>query len=327
MRRGLLEMVTARVMRTRILDVVAAPATLLLAPLAAKLSRTRANAPICRLILEKFGVSVVQHHYVEPIVFPEDIRHDLNQPRTISGLDLNEAGQLALLEQFRYREELIAIPKQSSDPNEFAYHNITFGPGDAEFLYNMIRHFKPRQIVEIGCGRSTLMAEIAIKKNRQEDSGYRCNHLCIEPYPSPILKGRDLRIVETKVEDCDGSFFESLDENDILFIDSSHVIRPQGDVTHEILNLIGRVRPGVVVHVHDIFTPRDYPAQWVLVDRLMFNEQYLLEAFLCFNNQFEIIGALNWLFHNHLDKMADACPILLQEPQSYPGSFWFRRKC
>jgi hypothetical protein len=319
-------MLTARVMRTRILDVIAAPATLIFAPLAAKLSKTRANAPICRAILDKFGVSIVQHHYVEPIVFPDDIRHDLNLPRAINGLDLNEVGQLSLLRQFRYRDELIAIPTERSAKIEFAYRNVTFGPGDAEFFYNMIRHFRPRRIVEVGCGMSTLMARLAIKKNIDEADGYDCDHICVEPYPHPDILGLGLNIVQKKVEDCDTSLFKSLEENDILFIDSSHVIRPQGDVTHQILNLLGLVRPGVIVHVHDVFTPRDYPAQWVLVDRLMFNEQYLLEAFLCFNTSFEVICAANWLFHNHLDKLADACPILVQETGSNPGSFWFRRK-
>ncbi|HEV2170107.1 MAG TPA: hypothetical protein VGR40_04120, partial [Candidatus Binatus sp.] len=117
----------------------------------------------------------------------------------------------------------------------------------------------------------------------------------------------------------------SLQAGDIFFIDSSHVIRPQGDVVHEIQYLLPLMRPGVLIHVHDVFTPRDYPAMWVLGERWMRNEQYLLEAFLSFNPSFEVIGALNWLSHRHRDKMRDACPIMAQEPDREPASFWFRR--
>jgi hypothetical protein len=85
------------------------------------------------------------------------------------------------------------------------------------------------------------------------------------------------------------------------------------------------LRPGVIIHVHDVFTPRDYPARWVLLERWMRNEQYLLEAFLSFNPNFEVIGAFNWLVHHHWERLGEACPILAQEPDHEPGSFWFRR--
>jgi hypothetical protein len=112
---------------------------------------------------------------------------------------------------------------------------------------------------------------------------------------------------------------ESLEANDILFIDSSHVIRQQGDVEHEYLRLLGLLRPGVIIHAHDIFTPRDYPAAWVLEDRGLWNEQYLLEAFLSFNDSFEVLAALNYLSHEHRDALCNACPILVKEPGREPG--------
>ena len=85
------------------------------------------------------------------------------------------------------------------------------------------------------------------------------------------------------------------------------------------------LKPGVYVHVHDIFTPRDYPEQWVCVERKLWNEQYLLEAFLSHNREFEVVAALNWLHHHHPDKLGEACPILSLQPEREPGSFWFRR--
>ena len=133
-----------------------------------------------------------------------------------------------------------------------------------------------------------------------------------------------MTVHRTKIEELDPSIAESLVANDILFIDSSHVLRPQGDVVYEYLNMLGRLQKGVLIHVHDIFTPRDYPDAWVLDDRRLRNEQYLLEAFLCFNPAFKIIGALNWLWHSHSDRLDRACPLLLMNGGE-PGSFWFTR--
>lgn len=313
-------------MRARIMDLLGVPAFLLFAPFAARVARARGHAPLSRSILDRHGFALVPHHYYDPVVFPSDIRGDLGLPRRISGLDLNEQGQLDLIRQFKYRDELLAIPMTSAAPTEYAYANGSFGSGNSELLYDMIRHFKPRRIVEIGSGYSTLMASLAIKKNLEEGGGAKCELTCVEPFEHPVLERLGLKVIRQKVEHCPAHLFTALDANDILFINSSHVIRPQGDVTHEYLHILGLLRPGVIVHVHDIFTPRDYPKEWVLDTRWLWNEQYLLEAFLCFNTAFEVICAANWLARNHMDKLGDACPVLCQEPTREPGSFWFRRK-
>ena len=103
------------------------------------------------------------------------------------------------------------------------------------------------------------------------------------------------------------------------------MIRPQGDVLFEYLELLGSLRNGVLIHAHDIFTPRDYLNKTVLEESKLWNEQYLLEAFLSFNTQFSVIGSLNYLWHNHRPSLIRACPILEREPYREPGSFWFAR--
>lgn len=115
-------------------------------------------------------------------------------------------------------------------------------------------------------------------------------------------------------------FFQQLRANDILFIDSSHIIRPQGDVLFEYFEILPALNSGVIVHIHDIFTPKDYPAEWIN-KHMFWNEQYLVEAFLSFNTSFRVIGALNYLAHNFPKEFAAKCPIFSQEPNE-PKAFW-----
>jgi len=305
------------------LDIAMLPFVLAFAPLAHMLGRLRHKAPWSRAILDRFDVAVVRRHYYEPIFFPEDLRHDLARERPLPGLDLNEQGQLGLLAQFSYADELKAVPRIARSRTEFGYRNGSFLAGDAELLYCMIRHFKPSRLYEIGSGHSTLMAQLAICRNAR-DGAPRCEHVCIEPYEQPWLEETGLRVLRSRVEEVDPSLFDRLEAGDILFIDSSHVIRPQGDVVHEYLFLLGRLKPGVLVHVHDIFTPRDYLERWIVDERRMWDEQYLLEAFLSFNTEFEVVCAANWLWHRHPEAMKVACPVLAEEGGE-PGSFWFRR--
>lgn len=309
----------------RTLDFILTPVVLLFAPLAVLLSRLRDRAPLSRSVCDRFQFAIVRHHYYEPILFAKDLKRDLTLPREIAGLDLNEAAQLELVDQFNYRDELLRIPTVQKGSGEFGYHNGSFEPGDAEFLYDMIRHFQPKRIIEVGSGNSTLMARLAIKANRTDNPGYECEQICIEPFEQPWLEAAGVTVLRKKVECCPDSLFETLDQNDILFIDSSHIIRPQGDVLHEYLHVLGLLRPNVIVHVHDVFTPHDYPAQWLLRDRWLWNEQYLLEAFLSFNAHFEIIGAVNWLARHHGARLNNACPVWMREQWREPGSFWFRR--
>ena len=304
-------------------DIGLLPFVFLFAPVAAALARLRHKAPRSRAVLDRLNVALVRHHYYEPILYPSDLRHSLTEERPLPGLDLNGEGQLRLLEEFRYGPELAAIPRVVSARKRFGYRNDSFKAGDAELLYSMIRHFRPRRLYEIGSGHSTLMAREALSRN-EEEGAPPCEHICIEPYEHDWLEEVAVKVVRSRVEDVDPALFEALDAGDILFIDSSHVIRPQGDVVHEYLDLLGRLKPGVLVHVHDIFTPRDYLESWVVKERRMWDEQYLLEAFLSFNREFEVICAANWLWRRHPERMAAACPVLAEEGGE-PGSFWFRR--
>lgn len=308
-------------------EVVLAPATAIAAwYLKGLRSFGLRRLPVTRRVLEQVGLLPIRHHYYEPLVYRRDLRRPLQAERSISGLDLDVNEQLALLRQFHYAEELAAIPMDRGPDGRFYYSNGAFEAGDAEFLYAIIRLRKPRRVIEIGSGYSTLMAGAAIARNRAEDPAYQCDHLCIEPYEHRWLENAGFRVVRSRVEECGFEWFETLDENDVLFIDSSHVIRPQGDVLFEFLEILGRLKRGVLVHVHDIFTPRDYPEEFMLREHYLWNEQYLLEAFLVLNRDFRVIGALNHLWHHHRDTMLEQFPALRTRGDWEPGSFWITRR-
>ncbi len=265
-------------------------------------------------ILRKVGVYPIRDHYYDPQFKFDHLKYPLDKDRNLPAIDFNDQTQLQLLKAFSYEKELSALPLKKTKEAAFFYDNGAFESGDAEYLYNIIRHFRPKRMIEIGSGNSTLMAREAIAQNKREDSAYVCDHTCIEPYEMPWLESVGVKVLRKKVE------------NDILFIDSSHMIRPQGDVLFEYLEILPRIKKGVLIHIHDIFTPRNYPESWIVRDVRFWNEQYLLEAFLSYNDKFEILGALNYLSHHYKRQFAEKCPIFKIQEKREPGSFWLRRK-
>ncbi|HZO22438.1 MAG TPA: class I SAM-dependent methyltransferase [Steroidobacteraceae bacterium] len=277
----------------------------------------------CSKLLLRIGVLPIRRHYYEPFIDPGELRRPLDEERRLPGIDWNLSAQLQLLETLRYEGELTYLTAPRTSAIDFRLNNGSFESGDAEFLYQLIRARKPRRLFEIGSGNSTLIARDAIGRNAQESAGYSCKHVCVEPFEAPWLESAGVTVVRKRLEEVDPAMFAELEENDILFIDSSHVIRPQGDVLVEYLEILPALRPGVIVHIHDIFSPRDYPSEWVK-DRILFwNEQYLLEGFLTQNDSWTILAAVNLLRHRHFEALRRVCPYLT--PEREPGSFYMQK--
>ncbi len=211
-----------------------------------------------------------------------------------------------------YRDDLLET--------SFDFDNGYFSGFDAAVYYSLIRHLKPQTIIEIGGGYSTAIAVKALERNREG------RLKCIEPYPEERLTGIDLGIdiIRKRVEEIDVEFFDQLKANDILFIDSSHTVKFGSDVCYEFLEILPRLAPGVWVHVHDIFFPHDYPAEWLLKRRLALNEQYLLEAFLAFNKTFSVELANHWICLDHTDEAVSLWPNAAS-PNHHSSSFWMKR--
>jgi predicted O-methyltransferase YrrM len=310
----------------QMLDIVLAPVTLIYTFFLKQIRLRRfRNLPLTKAIMFKIGVFPIIDHYFEPLYNPKHLKRSLRLDRQLPGINWNVKEQLEILDRFQFNDELIKFPiEKDNDKIEFCYDGGPFQSGDAEYLFNMIRLFKPAKIIEIGSGYSTLMAINATKANQKENPDYQCEHICIEPFENSWLEECNITIVRKLVEDMPLSLFKSLGKNDILFIDSTHIIRPQGDVLFEYLEVIPLLNSGVIIHIHDIFSPKDYPDEWINNSGL-WNEQYLLEAFLTMNNQFSIIGATNYLMHNHYESFSSKCPVLKSQPQREPGSFWIRK--
>jgi hypothetical protein len=279
--------------------------------------------PKSKAVLSRVGCFPVMDHYYEPAFRNGHIRELLSTERDLPGIAWNYEEQLQILASFSCNGELAMVPRHDGGDHEFHMDNGAFGAGDAEYWYNLIRLKKPKLIIEIGSGFSTKMARKAIKANESEDPHHTCEHVLIEPYEHEWLEKLGVTVIREKVENCDLQMFKRLDADDMLFIDSSHVIRPRGDVLFEYLEILPVLSNGVIVHIHDIFSPKDYPAEWI-VDKVRFwNEQYLLEAFLSSNDDWKIIGALNFLRHHNYKELKAKCPFLTEDRE--PGSFYIQK--
>lgn len=270
---------------------------------------------------DRLGVYPVIDHYHEPPVRPRR-SEDERTPRQLPGIDLRIDAQLELLGRLRYRPELEAIPIYESDTGAAYYANPSFAAPDAQLYYSLLRHLQPLRVIEVGSGQSTRFAARALARNAEEGSSSEL--VAIEPYEAPELESLNVHVVRQRVEVVDREIFASLAAGDVLFIDSSHVASAGGDVTVLMLEILPLLPPGVLVHVHDVFTPRDYPAEWAR-RRWFWTEQYVVEALLTNNPRLEVVLAVDHLLHEHPEALTAACPVQAPSgPGPTPSSFWLR---
>ncbi len=273
---------------------------------------------------EEHGLHVTPVHFYQPIPDTRKLPESLWERRSeLAGIDMNEATQLDLLRNCfpKFRDEYEQFPTApTEDPAQFYFDNGRFGGTDALATYCMVRHFRPNLIIEVGSGYSSLVSGQAAAKNGNTPL------ICIEPFPLDFFaKGfPGLRsLMERRVEDVDLDFFSQLQSGDILFIDSSHTVKIGGDVNYLFLEVLPRLNPGVIVHIHDILFPHDYRRDWVVDELRFWCEQYLLQAFLMFNSQFEVLLCNSYLADRYLEDFKTTFPT---SPWWGGGSFWMRRK-
>lgn len=272
---------------------------------------------------EQRGIHITPNHFYQPIPDTRMLKETLwTQLSELSGVDMNidEQAELLLKVFPQFKPEYDRFPLAPTNvPYQFYLNNGCYDGLDALVLYCMVRHFKPRKIIEIGSGFSTRVSAQASLVNGNTEL------TAIEPYPSEVLiKGFPglSKLHKEKIENIDISIFNELQEDDILFVDTSHVVKCGGDVNQIYLEIIPRLKKGVIVHIHDIFFPREYPKEWIFEMQRFWTEQYMLQAFLAFNSEFEVLFSNSFIPYKYFKEVQTIFP----NSPCGGSSFWMRRK-
>ena len=270
-------------------------------------------------------------HYYSPLPDVRAVKSNLRRwykEDTAPGIDWNLQQQRELIERLMpYSSEMNSVP---------AFNQVTqdgYGPGygevEAHVLYMMLRHLKPSRIIEVGSGVSTFYTLTALRANRERDN-LQSTLMCVEPYPNARLRAlvaeRQVDLRECEVQDVGCDVFGELASNDVLFIDSSHVSKKDSDVDFLFLDVMPRLRQGVVVHIHDITFPMPaLPLDHALFDAYLFwNEGALVRAFLSFNAAFKILMCQSYLHYHKPDALKTLVPIY-DSQRHFPASLWITK--
>jgi hypothetical protein len=249
-------------------------------------------------------------HFNSPATSEADIERALSWGPDLPGVDLHEAQQLELAEGL--------VPDLAEGPwDRYRPDNAFFGLSDAALYRAALRHFRPRRVIEVGSGYST-----AVLLDASEQYHLDIEVTCVEPYPERLLSllrsGDEIDLIRAPAQEVPPERYTALKAGDLLFIDSTHVAKAGSDVLWLYLRVLPRLAPGVLVQVHDVYWPFEYPREWLREGR-DWNEDYLVHAFLCHNREWEILLFGSWLWHHHLDLVPES----LRSPGS--GALWLRR--
>lgn len=260
-------------------------------------------------------------HFYSPLVSKEDIKERLwdDLPET-HPVDMNIQEQKSVIKEItRFYDE---IPYLHDNSLRYTFENGSYSYTDGITLFGMIRNIKPKRIIEVGSGyTSALMLDVnEVYFDNKIDLTF------IEPYPTllnKVIKEKDRNhcsIITKKVQDVDLKFFKGLECGDILFIDSSHVVKTGSDLHHIVTRILPILNEGVLIHFHDIFFPFEYPKQWVEEGR-NWNENYFINSFLMYNNEFKVILFSHYLHKKHSEIFQDM-PL---SKKNTGGNLWIRK--
>lgn len=271
----------------------------------------------------RLGLHVLPRHYYSSVVDPgelETTRSSWAKASTLPGVDWDVEAQARSARE-------ICLPHRDEYAANESYRAATrsgFGPGygpvEAQALHAVVRHFRPRRIVEVGSGVSTMCLRDAAARN-ERDGAPPARITCIEPYPSDPLRAQGgievpqggIELIPQRVQDVPLARFEALGAGDLLFIDSSHQAKTGSDVVHLFLEVLPRLRAGVVVHVHDIFLPYDY-APFTLETLWHWNETAFLHAYLIHNQRVRVLFCMSLLHHERRGVLEELFPGYDPEP-------------
>ncbi len=283
-----------------------------------------------------FGFNIVKkddYYSTLPVLAEiEQTRARWDRPSELVGIDLDVP---AMTETLRGLAERWDEEFRSVTGDYLANTRQGFGPGypqlDARTLYFLLREHKPVRYLEIGSGLSTYYASIAARQNAADGSPLQIT--CVEPYPFDALRTLDnFELVEGFVQDVPLSTFEALEAGDVLFIDSSHALKIDSDVAFLFLEVLPRLEPGVIVHVHDVHLPFNgpFPADtWLFGERwpVYWNEAMVVQIFLAHSSAYRVLLSTPMIRHTDESVLTELFDdyVPLARDVNPPSSLWLRR--
>jgi predicted O-methyltransferase YrrM len=270
-------------------------------------------------------------HYYSPVNDPAFIapylaKVDPNQQR-LPGIRIDDEAMIKLWRSFDRFLKPRPFPIEETEGHRYWLANRAYAFNDGTTLHCMLRHFQPKRVIEVGSGYSSACTLETAERFLSED----IQLTFIDPRPKLLNQlfsveppKRKVEILPSIVQDIPLTTFDALEKDDILFIDSTHVMKTASDVNYEFLEILPRLKSGVVVHIHDIFWPFEYPDRWTLEENRSWNEIYALRAFLAFNYAFEIIYFSDYFWRFHREELVRNAPWLNRK--SGGGNIWLRRR-
>ena len=283
--------------------------------------RARTTPPVVPLF-------VPPGHFYSPVVDPAELADRAEElfraDRPLPGIEMNEAAQCALAERMREPARALWFPDEPGTQARYFYRNDAFSYADGVTLGCLLQMLRPRRIIEVGSGYSSaLMLDVV-----ERCLDWSASLTCIDPHPArlaSLLRPGDhahVEIVAQPVQRVDLTLFDRLEAGDVLFIDSTHIVKTGSDVLHHFERVLPRLRPGVVVHLHDMFHPFEYPRPWVMDMNLSWNELYYVRAFLTGNAAYEVMFFVDFMAKRHAGLMRAVAPQFMQRGGS---SLWLRK--
>lgn len=279
---------------------------------------------LSRRAARRLGWHLVRADAYSPVVDAEALAPDaFTQAAPMPGLELDLDGQVERLQALEPQLRSWHPPRDPpGDDWGFHLHNPYYGPLDAELLHSMLRRHRPTRVLELGSGYSSLVIAAAAADNR--DEGHPLEHTIVDPGMSALTERlAGARRLRTPAQSLDASEFETLGAGDVLFVDTSHAVRAGGEVVRIVLEVLPRLSFGVIVHFHDVFRPFEYPRVLFEHYNLHWQEQYLLQAFLAFNQNFNVLFAAHALARLRTEPVRALVPSLT--PRNAPSAFWIER--
>ncbi len=277
---------------------------------------------------EKARLFVPPGHFYSPIVDTASIKPRwpamVDRAQELPGIDMRDEAQLEFWSDVENFAGECPFPDQKTKGMRYYYDNPAYSYGDSTILYTMIRRLKPKRLIEIGSGFSSMCALDTI--DHFLDGGTSVTF--VEPYPQlleDLMTKADrsrCTIIPSNVQDVDIDLFRTLEADDILFIDSTHVAKTGSDVLWEIFKILPTLKPGVAIHIHDMFYPFEYPKEWVLEQNRSWNELYIVRAFLMHNPNYVIEFFNNYFAHRYKDAVENSASPFRKNGG---GALWLRK--